>query len=141
MPHAYSPTYYEDQKKEHDFYINLGNQCRIAKEKREAFRKVELEEKILQGYNRKLDEAKRVLEKNRQLLHALKEYNYNKDRELVLLSDRIAWRELSSTRLNTRICYYQVQTNLLENSRYRTRTKVDPLSTSGQFQKHHLLIS
>jgi hypothetical protein len=48
---------------------------------------------MLQGYNRKLDEAKRALEKNRKLLHALKEYNYNKDRELVLFTDRIAWRD------------------------------------------------
>jgi hypothetical protein len=47
----------------------------------------------LQEYNRKLDEAKRTLEKNRKLLHALKEYNYNKNRELVLLSDRVAWRD------------------------------------------------
>ena len=32
MPSYYSPTYYEDQKKEYDFYINLGNQCRKAEE-------------------------------------------------------------------------------------------------------------
>jgi hypothetical protein len=44
MPYAYCPTYYEDQKKEHDFYINLGNQCRISKEKRQAWRKVQLAE-------------------------------------------------------------------------------------------------
>ena len=80
MPYAYSPTYYEDQKKEHDFYINLGNQCRIAEEKRQAFRKVQLEAQMLQGYKNKLDEAKRVLEKNRKLSHALWDYNYNKDR-------------------------------------------------------------
>jgi hypothetical protein len=43
MPSAYSPTYYEDRKKEHDFYINLGNQCRIAEEQRRALRKVQLE--------------------------------------------------------------------------------------------------
>jgi hypothetical protein len=47
----------------------------------------------LQEYNRKLDEAKRLLETNRKLKHALMEYNYNKDRELVLLSDIIAWRD------------------------------------------------
>jgi hypothetical protein len=93
MPYAYSPTYYEDQKRKHDFYISLGNQCRIAEEKRQAFRQVQLEEKLLQEYNRKLDETKRVLETNRKLKHALMEYNYNKDRELVLLSDRIAWRD------------------------------------------------
>jgi phage gp16-like protein len=93
MPSFYSPTYYEDRKSEHDFYINLGNQCRIAEEKRQAFKKVQIEEKILQGYSRKLDEAKRVLEKNKKLSHALWEYNYNKDRELILLSDRIAWRD------------------------------------------------
>jgi hypothetical protein len=93
MPSFYSPTYYEDRKSEHDFYINLENQCRIAEEKRQAFKKVQIEEKILQGYSRKLDEAKRVLEKNKKLSHALWEYNYNKDRELILLSDRIAWRD------------------------------------------------
>jgi hypothetical protein len=93
MPSAYSPTYYEDRKKEHDFYINLGNQCRIAEEKRQALRKVELEAQMLQEYKRKLDEAKKVLEKNRKLSHALWEYNYTKDKELVLLPDRIAWRD------------------------------------------------
>jgi hypothetical protein len=96
MPYAYSPTYYEDQKKEHDFYIDLGNQCRIAEEKRQAWRIVQLEEQILLEYKRKLDEAKRVLENNRKLSHALWEYNYNKDRELVLLPDRIAWRDCLS---------------------------------------------
>ncbi|MGC2561869.1 MAG: hypothetical protein WA326_02560 [Nitrososphaeraceae archaeon] len=40
-----------------------------------------------------MDEAKRVLEKNKKLSHALMEYNYNNDRELVLLPDRIAWRD------------------------------------------------
>ena len=50
MPSYYSPTYYEDQKKENDFYINLGNQCRISEEKRQALRKVELEEQMLLGY-------------------------------------------------------------------------------------------
>jgi hypothetical protein len=96
MPYAYSPTYYEDQKKEHDFYINLGNQCRISEEQRQALRKarIELQEQerryqILHGYSKKLDEAKRTLEKNRKLLNALKEHN----RELVLLPDRIAWRD------------------------------------------------
>jgi hypothetical protein len=43
MPYAYSPTYYEDQKKEHDFYIDLGNQCQIAEEYRQALRKAQLE--------------------------------------------------------------------------------------------------
>jgi hypothetical protein len=47
----------------------------------------------LQGYNKKLDEAKKVLEENRKLKHALWEYNYTKDKELVLFSDRIAWRD------------------------------------------------
>jgi hypothetical protein len=77
MPSFYSPTYYEDQKSEHDFYINLGNQCRIAEEKRQALRKVELEAQMLQGYKRKLDEAKRVLNENenRKLSHALRAYN------------------------------------------------------------------
>jgi len=93
MPYAYSPTYYEDQKKEHDFYINLGNQCRISEEKRQAWKKVQLEEQILQGYKRKLDEAKRVLEDERKLKHALMEYNYTKDKELILFTDRIAWRD------------------------------------------------
>jgi hypothetical protein len=78
-------------KKEHDFYINLGNQCKIAEEKRQAFKKVELEEKLLQRYKRKLDEARRTLEQHNKLSHALMEYNYNKDRELVLFTDRIAW--------------------------------------------------
>ena len=91
MPYAYSTTYYENQKKEHDFYINLGNQCRIAEERRQALRKVELEAQMLEQYNKKLDEAKKVLEKSKKLSHALMEYNYNKDRELVLLPDRIAW--------------------------------------------------
>ena len=85
MPSYYSPTYYEDQKKEHDFYINLGNQCRIAEEKRQAWRIVQLEEQILLEYKRKLDESNRVLEKNGKLSHALMEYNYTKDKELVLL--------------------------------------------------------
>jgi hypothetical protein len=70
--------------------------CRRKKtsfEKRQASRRVELEAQILQVYNRKLDEAKKVLEKNKKLSHALMEYNYNKDRELVLFSDRIAWRD------------------------------------------------
>ena len=40
MPSYYSPTYYEDRKREHDFYINLGNQCRIAEEHRQALKKV-----------------------------------------------------------------------------------------------------
>jgi hypothetical protein len=100
MPSFYSPTYYEDRKREHDFYINLGNQCRIAEEQRRALRKaqMELQEQerrylMLQGYNRKLDEAKRVLQKNKKLSHALIEYKYNKDRELVLLPDRIAWHD------------------------------------------------
>ena len=48
---------------------------------------------VLQEYNKKVDEAKKVLEKNKKLSHALMEYNYTKDRELVLLSDRIAWRD------------------------------------------------
>jgi hypothetical protein len=95
MPSFYSPTYYEDQKKEHDFYINLGNQCRISEEKRQAWRKVQLEEQILQGYKRKLDEAKKVLEENKKLKHALWEYNYTKDKELVLFTNRIAWRDSS----------------------------------------------
>ena len=30
---------------------------------------------------------------NRKLSHALFEYNYNKDRELVLFNDRISWRD------------------------------------------------
>jgi hypothetical protein len=93
MPYAYSPTYYEDQKKEHDFYINLGNQCRKSEEQRQAFRKVQLEERELQRQLQTLNEAKRVLETNRKLSHALWEYNYTKDKELVLLPDRIAWRD------------------------------------------------
>ena len=63
MPYAYPSTlYYEDQKREHDFYINLGNQCRIAEEKRQVWKIVQLEEQILQGYKRKLEESKKVLE-------------------------------------------------------------------------------
>jgi hypothetical protein len=93
MPYAYCPTYYEDQKKEHDFYINLGNECRISEEKRQAWRKVQLEEQLLLEYKRKLDEAKRALEEERKLKHVLWEYNYTKDKELVLLPDRIAWRD------------------------------------------------
>jgi hypothetical protein len=100
MPSFYSPTYYEDQKAEHDFYINLGNECKKAEEHRQAVKKakMELQEQerqyqILQGYNRKLDEAKNELERNRKLSHALMEYNYTKDKELVLLPDRIAWRD------------------------------------------------
>jgi hypothetical protein len=88
MPSFYSPTYYEDQKKEHDFYINLGNQCRIAEEQRQALKKarMKLQEEeqrylVLQEYNRKLDEAKKVLEENRKLSHALWEYNYTKDKD------------------------------------------------------------
>jgi hypothetical protein len=100
MPSFYSPTYYEDRKREHDFYINLGNQCKKAEEHRQALRKARMELQkeercylVLQEYNKKVDEAKRVLEKNKKLSHALMEYNYNKDRELVLLPDRIAWRD------------------------------------------------
>jgi hypothetical protein len=103
MPSFYSPTYYEDQKKEHDFYMNLGNQCRIAEEQRQALKKarIALQEQerryqMLQGYNKKLDEAKKVLEDNRKLSHALWEYNYTKDKELVLFTDRIAWRDCLS---------------------------------------------
>ena len=110
MPSFYSPTYYEDRKKEHDFYINLGNQCRIAEEHRQALKKTrrELQEQerqyqILQGYNKKLDEAKKVLEENRKLKHALWEYNYTKDKELVLFSDRIAWRDSLSP--EEEVCY------------------------------------
>jgi hypothetical protein len=73
MPYAYSPTYYEDQKKEHDFYINLGNQCRIAEEKRQAWKIVQLEEQILLEYKRKLEESKKVPETNRKLSLALME--------------------------------------------------------------------
>ena len=51
---------------------------------------------MLQEYARKLDEAKRVLEQNRKLSHALWEYNYTKDKELVLLPDRIVWRDCLS---------------------------------------------
>jgi hypothetical protein len=43
MPSFYSLTYYEDRKKEHDFYINLGNQCRIAEEHRQALKKARRE--------------------------------------------------------------------------------------------------
>ena len=103
MPSFYSPTYYEDQKKEHDFYMNLGNKCRIAEEQRQVLKKarMELQEEerrylVLQEYNRKLDEAKKVLEENRKLSHALMEYNYTKDKELVLFTDRIAWRDCLS---------------------------------------------
>jgi hypothetical protein len=100
MPSYYSPTYYVDRKAEHDFYLNLGNECKKAEERRQALKKahMELQEQerqyqILQGYIRKLDEAKKVIEKNRQLSHALWEYNYTKDKELVLLSDRIVWKD------------------------------------------------
>jgi hypothetical protein len=96
MPSFYSPTYYEDQKAEHDFYINLGNQCRIAEEKRQALRKVELEERELQRQYQILNETKKVLETNKKLSHALMEYNYTKDKELVLFTDRIAWRDCLS---------------------------------------------
>ena len=85
------------EKKEHDFYINLGNQCRIAEEKRQAWKIVQLEEHILQEYiakaKRVIDESKKVKETNRKLSHAWMEYNYTKDKELVILSDRIAWRD------------------------------------------------
>jgi hypothetical protein len=40
-----------------------------------------------------MSRAERMLEKDKKILHTLKEYNYNKDRELVLFSDRIAWRD------------------------------------------------
>ena len=40
------PTYYEDRKSEHDFYINLGSQCRKAEEQRQAFRRAQLEERV-----------------------------------------------------------------------------------------------
>jgi methionyl-tRNA synthetase len=100
MPYAYSPTYYDDQKKQHDFYINLGNQCRLAEEHRQAIRKAQMElqeqERYylkLQEYNKKLNEAKSTLETNRKLKHALFEYNYTKDKELVILPDRIAWKD------------------------------------------------
>jgi hypothetical protein len=100
MPSYYSPTYYQDRKSEHDFYINLGNECKKAEEHRAALKKarLELQEQerisfVLQEQYRKLNEAKKELEKNRQLKHALCEYNYNKDRELVLFTDRIAWRD------------------------------------------------
>ena len=86
---AYSPTYYEDRRKEHDFYINLGNQCRIAEEQRQAAlikaRREAQERQELQRQIQILNEAKRTLEKSRKLSHALTEYNYTKDRELVLL--------------------------------------------------------
>lgn len=98
MPSSYLPTY-EDRKREHDFYRNLGNQCRIAEEQRQAAlrqARIEAQERqrrylMLQKYNKLLDEEERMLEKDKKLLHALKEYNYNKDRELVLFSDRMAW--------------------------------------------------
>ena len=93
MPSYYSPTYYEDQKKEHDFYMNLGNQCRISEEKRQALRKVELEERELLRQYQIVNEAKKVLEENKKLSHVLWEYNYTKDKELVLFTDRIAWRD------------------------------------------------
>jgi hypothetical protein len=105
MPYAYPSTlYYEDQKKLHDYYLELGNSCRIAEEKRQALRKaqleaqrVELEAQMLQEYVNKakmvIDESKRVLETERKLKHALWEFNYTKDKELVLLPDRIAWRD------------------------------------------------
>ena len=108
MPYAYSPTYYEDQKREHDFYINLGNRCRIAEEKRQAWKKAQLEEQRLQLEERMLqeyivkakkviDKSKKVEETNRKLSHALWELNYTKDKELVLFSDRIAWRDSLSS--------------------------------------------
>jgi hypothetical protein len=43
MLSSYLPTYYEDRKREHDFYINLGSQCRIAEEQRQALRKAQTE--------------------------------------------------------------------------------------------------
>jgi hypothetical protein len=48
MPYVYSPTYLEDQKREHDFYINLGNQCRIAEAHRLKYLKnvIKIEEEI-----------------------------------------------------------------------------------------------
>jgi predicted ribosome quality control (RQC) complex YloA/Tae2 family protein len=105
-----STAYYEDQKKLHDFYLDLGNQCRISEEKRQALRKaqleakrVELEAQNLQEYINKakmvIDESKRVEEENRKLSHALMEYNYTKDKELVSFTDpdaggiRMAWRD------------------------------------------------
>jgi hypothetical protein len=63
MPSFYSPTYYEDRKKEHDFYINLGNQCRIAEEQRQAAfikaRRETQERQALQRQYQILNEAKR----------------------------------------------------------------------------------
>jgi hypothetical protein len=100
MPYAICPTYYEDKKAEHDFYINLGNQCRIAEEQRQALKKakMELQEQerislVLQEHIRKLNEAKKVLQENKKLKHALWEHNYTKDKELVLFTDRISWRD------------------------------------------------
>jgi hypothetical protein len=34
-----------------------------------------------------------MLDKDKKILHALMEYDYNKDRELVLFSDRISGRD------------------------------------------------
>jgi hypothetical protein len=97
MPYAYPSTlYYEDQKREHDFYINLGSQRQIAEEKKQALKQVELEKQLLQGYKalrqleleeqelqrqlQILDEGKKVLEKERKLKHVIWEYNYTKER-------------------------------------------------------------
>jgi hypothetical protein len=100
MPSYYSPTYYEDQKKEHDFYINLGNQCRIAENKKQALRnaqleeqRIELEEQELLRQQQLLDKAKKVLETSRNLSHVILERNYTKDKQLVILPGKIAWRD------------------------------------------------
>jgi hypothetical protein len=83
--------------------LNLGNECKKAEEHRQALKKARMElqeqERLylqLQGYSKKLDEAKQVIETNRKLKHTLWEYNYTKDKELVLFSDRIAWRDCLS---------------------------------------------
>ena len=119
----YDPTQrFENRKAEHDFYINLGNSCRIAERQEQALRKARIalqeQERLeleLQEYIRRLDEAKRVLEKNRQLIHSIKEYNYIKDKELVLFSDRIAWRDCLSP--EEEACYREYLSQVLGSTK------------------------
>ena len=63
-------------------------QAALIKARREAQERQELQRQY-----QILNEAKRILEKSKKLSHALMEYNYNKNRELVLLPDRIAWAD------------------------------------------------
>src|SRR4030095_3420784 len=116
MPLAYPSTqYFEDQTKLHDFYINLGNECKKAERQKQAWKqaqlekqrlqletqRLELEEQMLLEYmdraRRVIEESKKVGETNRKLSHAWWELDYTKDKQLVVFPDRdgtrIAWRD------------------------------------------------